>query len=327
MLDRRAALRALEALPAIDLWPYPSPVHELRRLRRHLGGGPRLLVKRDDLIGFGFGGNKIRKLAIVAARAREEGADVLVTTGGVQSNHARSTAVVAAHLGLDCHLVLNGEPPPAPTGNTRLALMVGATIHYVPRRADRAVAMGALVQRLSREGRRPFVIPLGASTPHGALGYTRAVGELLDQTGAPDLIVHSTSSGGTQAGLLAGCAIYGLATRVLGMSADDPPESIRTRVCALLEEMDGVLGLPGETLAPPDAIDVDASFVGEGYGVPTEASREAMHLLATLEGVFLDPTYTAKAMAGLIAGVRAGRFRDHETVLFWHTGGLPGLFA
>lgn len=327
MFDRRAAVRALEALPAIGLWPYPSPIHELRHLRRHLGGGPRLLVKRDDLIGFGFGGNKIRKLAIVAARAREEGADVLVTTGGVQSNHARSTAIVAAHLGLGCHLVLNGEPPPQPTGNLRLALMAGATIHYVPSRADRAVAMGALVQRLSQEGRRPFLIPLGASTPHGALGHARAVGELLDQAGAPDVIVHATSSGGTQAGLLAGCAIYGLATKVLGVSADDPPEHIRARVRALLEEMDGVLGLPGEALAPPEAIEVDASFVGEGYGVPTEASREAMHLLATLEGVFLDPTYTAKAMAGLIAGVRAGRFREHETVLFWHTGGLPGLFA
>jgi D-cysteine desulfhydrase len=326
-IDTHAALEALDAMPAVHLWTMASPVHELRRLRERLGGGPRLLIKRDDLIGFGFGGNKVRKLALVGARALEEGADTLVTTGGIQSNHARTTAVVAAQLGLQCHLVLNGDPPADPTGNLRLALLAGARVQYVATRADRVHAMGALVQKLSNEGRRPFMIPLGASTPRGALGFARAVGELLDQTGAPDVIVHSTSSGGTQAGLIAGCALYRVATRVLGISADDAAAAIAGHVKALLEEMDGVLGIAGDALAPPDVIHVDDSFVGPGYGLPTEGSREAIRLLAECEGVFLDPTYTAKAMAALIAYVRGGRFDERQTVLFWHTGGLPGLLA
>lgn len=326
-LNTAAALEALDALPSAHLWTWPTPVHEMRRLRARLGGGPRLLIKRDDLIGFGFGGNKVRKLSLVAARALEEGADTLITTGGVQSNHARTTAAVAAHLGLQCHLVLNGEPPAHPTGNLRLALLAGATVHYVPTRVDRVPAIGALSQRLSNEGRRPFVIPLGASTPRGALGYVRAVGELLDQIGAPDVIVHSTSSGGTQAGLLAGCSLYRIPTKVIGISADDPVAAITTHVHALLQEMDGVLGMPGDSLAPRDAIRVDDGWVGEGYGLPTPASEEAIRFLVECQGIFLDPTYTAKAMAALLAYVREGRFTSEQTVLFWHTGGLPGLLA
>jgi D-cysteine desulfhydrase len=327
ILDTRAALEALDALPSIALWPLPSPVQELRRLRERLGGGPRLLVKRDDLIGFAFGGNKVRKMAIVAARALEEGADTLVTVGGIQSNHARTTAVVAAHLGLECHLVLNGELPAQATGNLRLGQIVGAHVHTVPSRADRGPAVGALVQRLSHLGRRPFFVPLGASTPRGALGFARAIGELLDQTGAPDIIVHSTSSGGTQAGLLAGCALFRIPTTVIGVSADDPAAAVGGHVSALLQEMDGVLGIPGDSLMPPEAVHVDDRFVGDGYGIPTDASREAIRLLAETEGIFLDPTYTAKAMAALIAYVRDGRWTERHTVLFWHTGGLPGLLA
>lgn len=326
-LHTAAALEALDALPSVSLWPWPTPIQEMRLLRERLGGGPRLLIKRDDLIGFGFGGNKVRKLALVAARALEEGADTLITTGGVQSNHARTTAVVAAHLGLHCHLVLNGEPQAHPTGNLRLALLAGAAVHYVPTRADRAPAIGALAQRLANDGRRPFVIPLGASTPRGALGYVRALGELLDQTGAPDFIVHSTSSGGTQAGLLAGCTLYRIPTKVLGISADDSASAITTHVHALLQEMDGVLGVPGDSLAPLGAIQVDDRWVGSGYGIPTPASQEATRLLVETQGIFLDPTYTAKAMAGLLARVREGSFDSSHTILFWHTGGLPGLLA
>jgi D-cysteine desulfhydrase len=327
MIDTHTALKALDALPALPLWPYSSPVQEMRHLREHLGGGPRLMVKRDDLIGFGFGGNKVRKLAVVAARAIQEGADTLVTTGGLQSNHARTTAVVAAHLGLECHLVLNGAAPAEPTGNLRLSTLVGAKIHCVASRAHRGPAMGAVVQKLVEAGRHPFVIPLGGSTPHGALGFARAVGELLEQMPPPDVIVHSTSSGGTQAGILAGCALREVPARVVGISADDPEEVIAGHVKALLEEMDGVLGIAGDSIAPVQAIQVDDRFVGGGYGVPTDASRAAIRLLAGCEGIFLDPTYTAKAMAALIAGVREGRWSAHETVLFWHTGGVPGLLA
>jgi L-cysteate sulfo-lyase len=326
-LDSRAALDALARLPSVALWTFPTPVHELRSLRERLGEGPRLLIKRDDLIGFGFGGNKVRKMAIVGARALEEGADTLVTAGGLQSNHARTTAVVAAHLGLACHLVLNGDRAAAPTGNLRLARLAGAVIHCVPARSDRGPAMGALVQRLAHEGRRPFVIPLGASTPRGALGYAQAVGELIEQIPAPDLIVHSTSSGGTQAGLIAGCALYQLSTRVLGISADDSAAVIARHVTALLQEMNGVLGIGPDTIAPSALADVDDRFVGPGYAIESEASGEAIRLLAECEGIFLDPTYTAKAMAALIAAVRERRWHERDTVLFWHTGGTPGLFA
>jgi D-cysteine desulfhydrase len=320
------ARRRLAGLPQIDLGLSVTPVHALDRLRGALGGGPRLLVKRDDVLGFGFGGNKVRKLALVAARALEEGADTLVTTGSAQSNHARVTAAVAAKLGMRCVLVLSGVRPERPTGNARLVELLGAEVHYVATRAERSPAMGAAVERLTDAGHRPFMIPLGASTPLGALGYALAVEELLAQVAPPDVIVHSTSSGGTQAGILAGCALEDVGTEVIGVSADDPAAVICAHVTGLLEPMAGLLAgtLP---LCADRAIQVDDRFVGEGFGVPTAASSDAARMLARLEGVFLDPTYTAKAMAALIAYVRDGRFRSDQTVLFWHTGGLPGLFA
>jgi 1-aminocyclopropane-1-carboxylate deaminase/D-cysteine desulfhydrase-like pyridoxal-dependent ACC family enzyme len=325
--ERVLARRGLAALPRIALVSQQTPVHEMPSLRQALGGGPRLLIKRDDLIGFGFGGNKVRKLALVAARAKGEGCDTLVTTGGVQSNHARVTAAVAAHLGMRCVLVLNGTPPQVPSGNILLDTLLGAEIHYVGSRAERSVAMGALAERLAERGRRPFVIPLGASTSLGALGYAQAVGELVAQGVVPDVIVHSTSSGGTQAGLLAGCAIHDIHPRVLGVSADEAPEVLAPFIRTLVEQMGGLIGVPGPALARGLEPEVDAAFVGAGYGEPTAASCEAQVLLARTEGVFLDPTYTAKAMAGLIAYVREGRFDDSLTVLFWHTGGLPGIFV
>jgi len=327
MTTPASARARLAALPTLDLGIWPTPVQELAGLRAALGGGPRLLVKRDDLLGFGFGGNKVRKLALVAARALEEGADTLVTTGGVQSNHARITAAVAARLGMRCVLVLNGTPPDPPTGNARLTRLLGAEVHYVATRAERSPAMGAAVERLADEGRRPFMIPLGASTPLGAMGYARAVGELLDQVPPPDVIVHSTSSGGTQAGLLTGCALYEVPTEVLGISADEPAEALSAHVRGLLDPMGRMISHAAGPLAGARRLTVDDRFVGGGYGVPTAASEEAIALLARSEGLFLDPTYTAKAMAGLIAYVREGRFDAGQTVLFWHTGGLPGLFA
>jgi D-cysteine desulfhydrase len=328
MTTPAAARARLAALPSIDLGLWPTPVQELSRLRAALGGGPRLLVKRDDLLGFGFGGNKVRKLALVAARARDEGADTLVTTGGVQSNHARVTAAVAARLGMRCVLILNGPPPPdPPTGNARLTRWLGADVHYVATRAERSPAMGAAVERLADEGHRPFMIPLGASTPLGALGYARAVGELLDQVPPPDVIVHSTSSGGTQAGLLTGCAVYDVPTEVVGISADEPSATLGAHVRGLLEPMSRMISHAPSPLAALRALTVDDRFVGGGYGVPTPESQEAVILLARCEGLFLDPTYTAKAMAGLLAYLGEGRFRTDQTVLFWHTGGLPGLFV
>jgi D-cysteine desulfhydrase family pyridoxal phosphate-dependent enzyme len=318
---------ALRPRPEVTLAHLPSPVEELASLRRALGGGPRLLIKRDDTLSFAFGGNKVRKMQLVAADALAAGADTLITCGGIQSNHARVTAAAAAKLGLGCVLVANGAPPPHATANALLDRLLGAEVRHVADRTARDSTMQAVADELRRAGRRPYVVPLGASTPLGALGFVYAIEELREQLPeAPDVIVHSTSSGGTQAGLLAGCARHGYETRVLGISADETSAALTRDVRRIL---DGVAGFDGFDAASLDRVDVevDDRFVGGGYGVPTDASREAIDLLARTEAIFLDPTYTAKAMAGLLARVRAGEFNERQDVLFWHTGGQVALFA
>jgi D-cysteine desulfhydrase family pyridoxal phosphate-dependent enzyme len=316
---------ALASLPSVPLAPDPTPVEELTRLRAMLGG-PRLLVKRDDAIGFAFGGNKVRKMRLVAADALRQGADTLITSGGIQSNHARVTAAAAAKLGLDCVLVANGVEQARPTGNALLDSMLGARILYVPTREARAAAMETEAVRLKEAGHRPYVIPIGASTPLGAAAYVSAVSELLEQVPAPDAIVHASSSGGTQAGLVAGCALAGIRTRVIGISADERSASLERDVRRILAGLGELLGFDAHRFDGV-TVEIDDTFVGEGYGVPTTDSRSATDLLARSEALFLDPTYTAKAMAGLIAYVRRGAFTDAETVLFWHTGGQIGIFA
>jgi 1-aminocyclopropane-1-carboxylate deaminase/D-cysteine desulfhydrase-like pyridoxal-dependent ACC family enzyme len=297
------------------------------RLSAILGGGPRLFIKRDDAIPFGFGGNKVRKLALVAARAAAENADTLVTAGGVQSNHARATAAAAARLGMRAVLVANGSPPARKTGNALLDELLGAEVVYVESREARAPKIQEVAERLRAEGRRPFAIPIGASTPLGALAFALAVAELVDQMPAPDVIVHATSSGGTQAGLVAGCRLLGLATRVIGVSADDASSSLQAQVRAIVSGVADLLELDPAALARGTAIEVDDKFVGGGYGVASDESREAIELTARTEAIFLDPTYTAKAMAGLFAYVRRRKLTEGQTVLFWHTGGQVGLFA
>lgn len=320
---------ALRSLPAVPFAPAPSPVEELTRLRGVLGGSaPRLLVKRDDAIAFAFGGNKVRKMRLVAARAQACGADTLITTGGVQSNHCRVTAAAAARLGMRCVIVANGSPPSRLTGNALLDSLFGAEMEYVATRGERAPAMEALAARLRSEGRRPAIIPLGASTPLGALGFVRAVGELIAQLPSPpDYIFHSTSSGGTQAGLVAGCALHGLPTRVIGVSADESVAGIQATVSSIIRGVGTTLGIEGQTLASHRPIEADDRYIGDGYGIPSDASREALTLLARTEALVVDHTYTAKALAGLLGWIREGRVGRDETVLFWHTGGQTAIFA
>ncbi|MGE0452782.1 MAG: 1-aminocyclopropane-1-carboxylate deaminase/D-cysteine desulfhydrase [Vicinamibacteria bacterium] len=325
-MDTAAARRALEALPRVALWPGPSPVEELVRLRAAVGARPRLLVERDDALAFGFGGNKVRKLALVAAQALAASADTLVTTGGVQSNHCRATAAAATRLGLGCHLVLNGAPPERLAANLLLDRLLGAELEYVATREERAPALRAACERLRSLGRRPFEIPLGASTAVGAAAFALAFGELVEQAGAPDVIVHATSSGGTQAGLLAGCVLWDAPTRVIGVSADDSAPAIAAQVSSVLRELAAVLGVDGEELLSRPIL-VEDGFVGPGYGVASEASIEAQALFARSEALFVDHTYTAKAAAGLVALLRSGRLDDAERVVFWHTGGQISLFA
>ena len=351
-----AALRdAVAQLPSLPLVASATPIEPMPRLRAALGGGgPRLLIKRDDAIPFGFGGNKVRKVALVAALAQAEGADTLITAGGVQSNHARATAAAAAKLGMRAVLVANGTPPQAPTANALLDRLLGAEVVHVASREARTPKMEEIAARLRAEGRKPFTIPIGASTPLGALGYALAVAELVEQIPPPDVIIHSTSSGGTQAGLVAGCRLLDLPTRVIGISADDSAASLQSTIetilngvaefldvdygarrlraegasASLAEARLGSVRAEAGRLQPRDqSIEVDDTFVGDGYGIPTAASREAIELAARCEAIFLDPTYTAKAMAALIAYVRQRRFKEAETILFWHTGGQVALFA
>jgi D-cysteine desulfhydrase len=306
--------------PRIALIEEPTPLHEMASLREELGGGPRLLVKRDDTIPFGFGGNKVRKLEYALIEAVDAGADTLVTLGGLQSNHARATAAAAATLGMKCVLIINGSPQEKPTGNALLENILGAEIEYISGRAERAAATERVMERLRKEGRRPFFLPLGASTSIGAIGFVNAIGELVGQGVEPDVIVHAGSSGGTQAGLVAGASIMRLDTRIIAVSADDPAEEIKTAVTRIIRGIDDMGDFDGE-------LEVDDTRVGEGYGIPTDASREAQMLAARREGFFVDHTYTGKALGALIAYVREGRFSSDQTVLFWHTGGQASIFA
>ena len=314
------------AARAIPVATDPSPIHELPRLRAALGGGPILLIKRDDALPFAMGGNKVRKMRLLVRRALDEGADTLITMGGVQSNHARVTAAMAAATGMKCVLVLNqtSDRRVAPTGNALLQKLFGAEIRLVGSREEREPTMREVARTLERQGHKPYVVPLGGSTPEGALAYAQAFAEMAHQIDLPDVIVHSSSSGGTQAGLAAGAALAGARTQIVGISADDPAPAIDAIVRSLVASIGTLAGVDGLAYAETRA---DDSFVGPGYGLPTPESTEALELAARSEGLLLDPVYTAKAMAGLIAAMRAGTFASNQTVLFWHTGGLPALFA
>ena len=327
MPDVADAIRRAREFPAVALGELPSPVEDAHRLAAALGGALRILVKRDDAIPFGFGGNKVRKLSVVVAQAIADGADTLITVGGVQSNHARATAAAAAKLGLKCHLIANGPRPERLTANALLDSLLGAEVEYVEARTDRVPAMRRAAERIRASGGHPIEVPLGASTPVGAIGFVRAIGELLGQGVRPDVIVHAASSGGTQAGLVAGCALHGLPTRVIGVSADDPAADVERQVRSIIAGMREPLGSVLEEIARDVPIEVDDTFVGGGYGVPTPASIEAQRLAARSEALFVDHTYTAKALAALVAYVRDGRIGRDATVVFWHTGGQVGLFA
>jgi len=293
----------------------------LPRLTAHLGG-PQLWIKRDDLTGFALGGNKVRKVELFLGEALLTGADVLLTAGGHQSNHARITAAAAARAGLACVLVLSGGEPAAYAGNLALDRLYGAEFRFVRTGPERAPALHAVAAELRGAGRRPLVIPIGGSTPLGARGYVLAVQEVAAQFRAlgvaPRAFVHGSSSGGTQAGLIVGCRLAGLATRVIGVSADETRADLGRMVAQIAGPLAAALDAP----APPaDAIDVRDEYVGGGYGVPTPASEEAARLFARLEGLALDATYGAKAAAGLVDLVRRGAFARSDVVCFWHTGG------
>lgn len=310
----------------------PTPLEHLRRLSEQLGGS-RILVKRDDCTGLALGGNKVRKLEYLIADALARGASTVITVGGVQSNHARQTAAAAARAGLKCELVLarlveHRGSHYERTGNVLLDRLFGARVHLV----DDAKAVARKIEELMRDtesrGERPVFFPAGGSTPLGCLGYVRAARELLAQARDAgervDHIVVAASTGGTAAGIHVGLRLASAPCELAAICVSGAAREERQSILRLSGEITGLLGV-----APVDdsLLAVRDEFVGPGYGLPTDAMIEAVTLCARLEGLLLDPVYTGKAMAGLIALVRGGAIRADETVVFWHTGGTPALFA
>jgi D-cysteine desulfhydrase family pyridoxal phosphate-dependent enzyme len=314
---------AADRIPRLRFGHFPTPIEPMARLGAHLGGAA-LWVKRDDATGLAFGGNKVRKLEYLLAEAQANGARMLITTGAVQSNQCRQTAAAAARFGFDCRLVLQGGAPGRVTGNLLLDLLCGAEIFWSGGR-DRNEVLDEVFQEAWEQGRRPYKIVYGASSPVGALGYVTAMGELAAQSGAFDRIVVASSSAGTQAGMLVGAQRHGFSGRITGISVDRPAPELRRSVADLASRTASLLEMPGRFEA--DAVEVVDDYVGEGYAVLGSREIEATRLFARLEGLLLDPVYTAKAAAGMVDLIERGTIARDERVLFWHTGGGPALFA
>jgi D-cysteine desulfhydrase len=312
------------AFPREQFAHLPTRIEALPRLSAELGG-PRILVKRDDQTGLAFGGNKTRKLEFLIAEARQQDATTLVTGGAIQSNHCRQSAAAAARFGMDCVLVLTGESPQRATANLLLDRFFGATVVIVEQRSERDRVLQETFDSVLGDGRRPYLLPYGGSSPTGALGYAFAMQEFMQQGVSADWMVFGTSSGGTHAGLVLGQRLHGYAGKVLGISIDEPEDWLKSHVSLLATQASDRLGNRIE-FGRDDVLAIDA-YCQAGYGVVTAAEREAINLFARTEGLLLDPVYTGRAAAGLIDLVRNGYFGSGDTVLFWHTGGQPALFA
>jgi D-cysteine desulfhydrase len=310
-LDRRVALAHL-----------PTPLEPMPRLAAHLGmAEDALWVKRDDATGLAGGGNKARKLEYLCEDATVHGCDTLVTGGGRQSNHVRMTAAAANRLGLRCTVVLGSDRPSVPSGNVVLDELLAPDMVWAGPLDYYGVeaAIDATAARLGREGRIPYAMPIGGASAMGALGYVRAAQELMRQHPPAELVVVADGSGGTHAGLVAGLGSH---DRVLGVDVGTRPD-LDDQVPEKAVETARLAGLP----EPTGTLQLDHDHFGAGYGAPTDECREALDLAARLEGLVLDPVYSGKAMAGLIAARREGRIERDTNVVFVHTGGLPALFA
>ena len=310
-------------LPRIQFAHLPTPVESLPRLSAALAG-PQILVKRDDQTGLAFGGNKTRKLEFLLAEAQESGAETLITGGALQSNHCRQTAAAANRFGFACTLVLVGDKPENTSGNLLLDQILGSEIIWAGD-SDRDLVLAQTFESALDKGKKPYLIPYGGSNVRGAAAYAFAMQEMLDQEVTPDYVLFPTSSGGTQAGLVVGARMFGYSGQVLGISIDNKAQELQERVATLAGDTAGALG-ENESF-PADEILVNDSYLGAGYGVMGEPEAEALKLFARYEGLLLDPVYTGRAAAGLIDLIRKGFFSADQTVLFWHTGGTPALFA
>lgn len=320
----------LTALPRVRLATLPTPLQRAERLSQLLDG-PEIWFKRDDLTGFGLGGNKVRKLEFLAADALEQGADTLVTGAGPQSNHVRTTMAVAAHLGMKGVAVFYGSRPAESQGNFLIDELLSAETIFTES-PDRTTVDQRLIsegERLRREGRRPYVIGRGGASSLGSAGYVAASLEiqtqLLELKLRPDYLFVATGSCGTHAGLLVGTQWLQPGYRLCGVTVSRPYAEAVTRIEKLASETAALLEL-NLSFAQAD-ITLYEDYIGPGYGIPTPECIEAIKLVAQAEGIFLDPVYSGKAMAGLIDLIRRGEIKRGETVLFLHTGGGPSLFA
>ncbi len=323
----------LTQFPRIKLCQAPTPLELLPRLTAALGG-PQIWMKRDDLTGMGLGGNKVRKLEFLAGEAMAQGADRLVTQGAVQSNHVRQTAAVAMKLGLGCtaileHRIETNDPAYLANGNVLLDTIMGVELQYRPGGSDMAAALNEVGAGLREAGGKPYLIPGGGSNAVGATGYAAVAAELVTQANEMglriDRLVHATGSAGTQAGLVAGLHAMSSPIRVLGIGVRNPKDKQEAAVLTLARATAERLGVSREL--PADAVEANCDYVGPGYGRPTPGMVEAVKLVARTEGIFLDPVYSGKGMAGLIDLIRRGDFTPGENVVFLHTGGATGLFG
>jgi D-cysteine desulfhydrase len=324
-------MRAIEeTLPRCSLGFFPTPLVEMKRLSQRLGG-PHLWIKRDDLTGLAFGGNKTRKLEFLLAEALTQGCDAVITAGAAQSNHCRQTAAGAARLGLSCHLALGGAPPLVANGNLLLDDLLGATIHWSGE-LRKGEDLAVIERELCSRGFRPFVIPYGGSNPVGAAGFVAAMIELNGQLAVAgahaDAIVFASSSGGTHAGLIAGASMVATSARIIGIKIDKEETgegAFDAFIADLASQTAELLGI--EARYQPTDVVLNSDYLGAGYGVLGDLERRAIRLLAECEGILLDPVYTGRAFGALVDLAHRGNFRSDEHVVFWHTGGGPALFS
>ncbi len=319
--------------PRIRLGHFPTPLEPMDNLTGLLGG-PRLWIKRDDCTGLSSGGNKTRKLEFLMAEALAQKADVVITQGATQSNHARQTVAAAAKLGMQCHILLedrtgNTQFNYTENGNVLLDRLHGATVERRAGGSDMQAEMELVAKKLQQAGHRPYVIPGGGSNPVGALGYVNAALELVNQSAELGLridhLVHATGSSGTQAGLVVGLQAMHSSIQLLGIGVRAPKEKQESMIYDLACRTWAYMKLTGEL--PRASVQANCDYVGGGYGVPTPSMVEAVTLLAQTEGILLDPVYSGKGMAGLIDLVRKGHFAKDQNVVFLHTGGSVALFG
>ena len=317
-------------LPKASLGYFPTPLIELTRLSKTLGG-PNIYMKRDDNTGLALGGNKTRKLEYIMGDALAKGADTVITAGAIQSNHCRQTAGAAASLGLECHLVLGGEEPEQPQGNLLLDKVYGCHIHWTGENR-KGEDIPALVAQLKAEGKKPYVIPYGGSNELGAIAFIEAYKELNAQREALKVdfshIIFASSSGATHAGLMLGNKILQTHSQIVGINIDKGEMDkvpFDEHIVSLANSTAQFIAADYQFTA--DDLILNSDYVGDGYGVIGELEKEAIALTAQNEGILLDPVYTGRAMGGLIDMIRTGQIKATDNVLFWHTGGAPALFA